>query len=402
MNHQRFGMNAFLVVLLAILQEPGSAYSADIIAFSENERAFIESHGPWPPEPQRDPSNRVSGNTAAIEFGRHLFFDTAVSGDGAMSCATCHDPDTGFSDARDTGFGRHLLPRNTLGLYNLRGNRWFGWDGGADSLWAQSLRPILAANEMNASAETLRAAIAQDTDLDCLYRKTFGTAPLETDPQDVLVDAAKALAAFQETLTSARTPFDTFRDAMLSGDHQQAERYPASAQRGLKIFVGKGQCSLCHFGPLFSNGEFADVGIPFFMGKGKVDKGRYGGIQKLKSSPYTLAGAYNDDEQRNHMAQTARVVLLHRNWGEFKVPSLRNVALTAPYMHNGTLATLADVINHYSEIDEERLHIDGMRILKPLKLTPRESDDLEAFLRSLSAPLHTPQTGRPTPPACAG
>ena len=180
---------------------------------------------------------------------------------------------------------------------------------------------------------------------------------------------------------SGRTPFDDFRDAIERGDTQKPpERYPAAAQRGLKIFVGKGNCSVCHFGPNFTNGEFADIGIPFFAAPGRVDPGRYGGIRKLQESRANLLGAYNDDPAKTSATGTRHVRIEHRNWGEFRVPSLRNVAKTAPYMHNGHLATLRDVVRYYSDLDENRLHADGEKILKPLRLSQSEQDDLVAFL----------------------
>jgi cytochrome c peroxidase len=199
-----------------------------------------------------------------------------------------------------------------------------------------------------------------------------------------MIDAGKALAAYQETLVSGRTPFDEFRDALERNDADGMRRYPIAAQRGLAIFVGKGSCSTCHFGPHFSNGEFADTGIPFFAGKGRVDAGRLEGIQKLKSSPYNLLGRFNDDRSGASAVGTKHVELQHRNFGEFRVPGLRNVALTAPYMHNGSIATLREVVKHYSELNEERLHADGERLLRRLDLTARESEDLVVFLQSLT------------------
>jgi cytochrome c peroxidase len=198
------------------------------------------------------------------------------------------------------------------------------------------------------------------------------------------------MAAFQETIVSGRTPFDAFRDALAAGDTSAMARYPAAAQRGLQLFVGRGNCSICHFGPNFTNGEFHDIGIPFFAEPGRVDSGRFDGIRRLQASPYNLLGIYNDDKTGANAQATRHVVAQHRNWGEFKVPSLRNVAQTAPYMHAGTLATLADVVRHYSELDENRLHADGERLLKPLRLTVEESADLVAFLETLS-PLDPPR-----------
>jgi cytochrome c peroxidase len=195
------------------------------------------------------------------------------------------------------------------------------------------------------------AAVRADSELGDAYRRTFGKAP-PADDEALAVDVAKALAAFQETIETGRTPFDDFRDALARGDRAAASSYPVAAQRGLSIFIGKGQCDVCHTGPSFSNGEFHDIGIPHFVEPGRVDAGRYDGIRKLRASRYNLLGPYNDDPTRATAMSTRHVDAQHRNFGEFKVPSLRNVARTAPYMHNGSLATLADVVRHYSDIDE--------------------------------------------------
>jgi cytochrome c peroxidase len=219
------------------------------------------------------------------------------------------------------------------------------------------------------------------------YRRVFGSVLAEDLPELALVNSAKALAAFQETIATARTPFDAFRDALERNDGEAMARYPAAAQRGLRIFVGKGRCSACHHGPNFTNGEFDDVGVPYFADKDRVDQGRYGGIALLRASPFTLLGAHNDDPSRRTAEPTRHVEPQHRNWGEFRVPSLRNVALTAPYMHNGSLATLEAVVRHYSQVDIERLHgDDGARLVHPLRLSPREAADLVSFLETLSGP----------------
>ena len=118
--------------------------------------------------------------------------------------------------------------------------------------------------------------------------------------------------------------------------------------------------------------------------RGRVDAGRHGGIKLLQASRYNLLGPFNDDASRSTATSTRHVELQHRNFGEFKVPSLRNLARTAPYMHNGSLATLRDVLQHYSELPEERLHADGERLLVPLHLSPAETNDLLAFLDSLN------------------
>jgi cytochrome c peroxidase len=344
-------------------------------------------HGPWPPPRTADPSNRVSGQPAAIALGWRLFFDTRLSVGQDRACATCHIPQQAFTDGRARSTGIAPVDRNAIALLNVRLHRWFGWDGKSDNLWAQSIHPILDARELGASAELVARRVAAAPSLASAYAQVFGTTAAADPPETVLVHLAKAMAAYQETITTGRTPFDDFRDALATGDQAASARYPLAAQQGLKIFVGKGQCSVCHFGPNFSNGEFHDIGLPFFIAPGRVDKGRYGGIALLQASRYTLLGPYNDDPWRSTASPTRYVQPLHRNWGEFRVPSLRQVAHTAPYMHNGSLTTLEDVVRHYSEINTERLHADGERLLRPLRLSSAEVASVVSFLQTLSGPV---------------
>ncbi len=360
------------------------------VTFSEEERAAILAHGPWPPAFTPDPSNRVSGDPAAIALGRQLFSDRRLSRDGDRTCATCHDPTRAFADGHNRSIGLARVDRNTIALANLRLNRWFGWAGAADNLWAQSLRPILDTKELGAFAELVRDRLAGDSGLAAAYAGIFGSTPTADSPELVLVNTAKALAAFQETITTGRTAFDAFRDALASGNRQALANYPVAAQRGLKIFVGKGRCTVCHHGANFTTGEFDDIGVPFFAEPGRVDPGRHSGIAALRESPFNLLGRYNDDPGKTTASPTRYVEQLHRNWGEFRVPSLRNVAETGPYMHNGSLATLHDVVRHYSEVDVERLHgDDGARLIRPLRLSAEEAADLVSFLETLSAKVST-------------
>ncbi|MBK9020311.1 MAG: hypothetical protein IPL72_10070 [Sulfuritalea sp.] len=378
-----------ILATLLFLLAPAAAAGTD--GFSAGELERIASHGPWPTEWMRDPGNRVSANAAAIHLGHRLFFEPRLSANGRVACATCHDPARGFQDGRATARGLADGTRNTPGLFDVRHQRWFGWDGGHDNLWSASLRPILDQREMGGSATRSAALLRGSAALACHYRQAFGKAPKATDP-DLLVNVAKAIASWQETLASPPTAFDRFRDALERKDDAAAATYPAAARRGLKIFLGRGQCSTCHAGPLFTNGEFGDIGVPFFIKPAGVDPGRQGGIKRLLASPYNLLGAHNDDATKGNATGTRYLRPEHRNFGEFKVPTLRNLTLTAPYMHNGSLATLRDVVRHYSELDEDRLHTDGERILKPLNLSEAESADLVAFLESLS-----PEAAPPTP-----
>jgi cytochrome c peroxidase len=357
--------------------------TASAANFTDDEARKIQSHGPWPAPWSGDPSNRVSRNKSAIDLGERLFFERRLSVNGEISCSRCHLPERNWSDGLPRAVGLKEVDRNAPSLVNVRYHHWFGWDGAHDSVWAQSINPILDPRELGMSVASVAKFVRSDRDLACRYRKTFGAAP-GGDDEKILVDAAKALAAFQETLVSGRTAFDDFRDALARGDRSTMARYPEGAQRGLKIFVGKGACDTCHTGPAFTNGEFHDTGIPFFVRPGEVDPGRYGGIKKVVSDRMNLLGPYNDDPKHSTATGTQHVSLEQRNFGEFKVPSLRNLESSMPYMHNGSLATLRDVVKHYSEISPDRLHSDGEAILKPLHLTDGETADLVAFLQTLS------------------
>lgn len=389
---------AGLAALLAF--SPLATAAGETPDFTAAELARIASHGPWPLPWTADPGNRVSGNAAAIRLGHDLFFDPRLSANRRVACASCHNPARGFQDGRRTGRGLVTGTRNTPGLLNLRHQRWFGWDGGHDNLWSASLRPVLDSREMGGKASRVARALRSKSTLDCHYAAAFGKRPNAGDPE-LLVNVAKAIAAWQETLVSPATPFDQFRAALARQDAQAAAAYPAAAQRGLRTFLGHGQCATCHAGPLFTNGEFGDIGMPFFIKPNGVDPGRQGGIKRLLANPYNLLGAYNDDPTRDNATATKFLRPEHRNFGEFKVPSLRNLTLTAPYMHNGSLATLREVVKHYSELDEDRLHADGERILKPLHLSEAESADLVAFLESLS-PREAPPTPVMPPAVCNG
>lgn len=374
----KHALGAMVLVLAAAF---GTGAQAQIV-LSDAEIAQALSHGPWPPAFAPDRSNKVSGNPAAIALGETLFFDPGLSRDGTLACSSCHLPDHGFAEPKARAMGAVLLERNSLSVLNSRMQRWFGWAGDTDNLWAQSLTPILNPDEMNQDAANIKA-MAQTGAWASDYISIFG--PFEQqDPADVLVNVAKALAAYQETLVTGQNSFDRFRDALEAGDFPEAARYPEGAQRGLKIFLGRGNCTFCHSGPAFTNGEFHDAGVPYFVTETRVDTGRHGGLQALKSSPFTLDGPYSDDPEKRGAWAVRGVKQQHSDFGTFRVPGLRGTARTAPYMHNGSIADLEAVVQHYNAIDLERLHADGEAILEPLGLTDDEANDLVQFLLTLS------------------
>ncbi len=246
-------------------------------------------------------------------------------------------PERNWTDNQARGAAIAEVERNTPTLMNVRLGHQFGWDGAADTLWKQSMRPILDARELGASARHIAELMRNDEQLSCRYRKSFGAEPSKIDDQAVLTDVAKALAAFQETFETPPTPFDHFRDGLARGVQDGSRPYSEAARRGLRIFIGKGGCSECHSGPNFTNGELRNNGFAVLAAAGRTDPGRN---------------------------------------GTFKVPTLRHLLLTAPYGHHGQIDSLADVVRHYSER--------GSPTLKPLKLTAREQSDLVVFLESIS------------------
>jgi len=313
------------VRIVACILTATLATGATAEPFTESETRAILGHGPWPRPVATDPSNQASGHREAIALGERLFFDQRLSPSGSFSCGTCHVPERNWTDNRTRGAAIAEVDRNTPTLMNLRYARHFGWQGVTDALWKQSIRPMLDARELGASARHVADLMRKDEQLSCRYRKTFGAAP-SSDDQAVLTDVAKVLAALVETFETPPTPFDRFRDALARGERIAPWIYSEPAQRGAKIFVGKGNCSSCHSGPNFSSGE-------------------------LRKNGFTQDGP-------------------------FKVPTLRHLLLTAPYGHHGEVVTLADAVRHYSETAGGEV--------KPLKLTAAEQSDLVVFLESLS------------------
>lgn len=395
-HRARRGMLAVCGALGTLFASASMAADAARPAFTESELKAILSHGPYPAPAPLDPTNRASGNREAIDLGVRLFFDERLSGGGKMSCATCHVPERNWTDNERRSVGAVELDRNTPTLTNLIAGRWYGWDGAADSLWSQSLRPILDKRELGATMGQVAKLLRSDNDLACRYRKAFGAAPSSSDDEGVLVNVSKALAAFQETISTGRTVFDRFRDALAKGAPPSTWNYSEAAQRGVKLFVGKGGCTNCHAGPNFTNGEFFSTGLSRHAPQGKPDAGRPEGIRQLLESRFNLLGPYNDDKTGKSAVHTREVSATKVNLGEFKVPTLRNLMLTQPYGRDGQVDTLAEVVRHYATVDPIRLHAkDGMPA-KPLKLTAAEQSDLVVFLESLSTfsnPWRPEETG---------
>ena len=358
------------VAALAVLAGLGAGLPSEPAPWRADELARIATLGPWPPPEARDASNRVSGLAEAMALGEALFHSTRLSTVGGLRCASCHAPWRRFTDGRARALGAAAGARNTPTLLDVRLQRWFGWDGGNDSLWAQSIRPILDPREMHADAARVAAALRDDATLRPLYHAAFGRAP-PADDETALVDAGKALAAYQETLVSRRTVFDDYRDALGRGDI--GARYPVAAKRGLRVFVGAGGCVACHAGPGFSDGDFHASRIASTLPDGKPDRGRALGVEKLLTSAYARGGRFADG---GDVAASARPVPTPAPAGAFRTPGLREVGATAPYMHDGSVANLCDALKPHAVLDGRP---------PPAELTLEQRRDVVAFLRTLGA-----------------
>ena len=299
----------------------------------------------------------------AAELGRRLFSEPRLSATGRMSCATCHNPVQGFTQTdRATPDGRDGLPlrRNTPTLLNAGYATTLMHDGAAPSLEAQVLTPLLDGNEMaNASFTDLEQRLAGIPDYAAAFRSVFGE-----EPSMALVGSA--LAAYQRTLASGNSAFDRWRYL------GETPALAADAQRGLALFTGKAGCASCHTvgdrSALFSDNLMHNTGAAL---------GKRGPVRVAsRSKPSTIDFAAAGDRGRHEVTQNPAD--LYR----FRTPTLRNVALTAPYMHDGSIATLTDVVRFYNEGGGANDNLDDK--IKPLHLEEQEIADVVAFLNSLT------------------
>ncbi len=379
-----------LVVVAASLTGLGAA--AAPAPFTPDEIRRIQQHSPLPAPPP-DTSNARADDPAAARLGQFLFFDARLSGNGQLSCATCHDPQRSFADGKALSEGTRPGRRHTPALWNVAYNRWFFWDGRADSLWSQALKPLENGDEMAGSRAGVFRLMRDDRELRAAYEAIFGAFPAGEDRASVnrvFVAVGKAIAAYQRRIVSRSAPFDVFVEGLRAGDHARMAALSEPARRGLKIFVGRGKCRTCHVGPNFTDGEFHDIGVPPRAGL-PPDPGRADGVTRLHRDEFQAGGTFSDDPQSEAARTTAFLDPSASVRGQVKTPSLRHVAATAPYMHQGQLATLADVVRYYSTLSGRTPPgPDDEKILAPLRLDEGEMADLIAFLESL--------TGQPLPP----
>lgn len=369
------------------------------------------------PEPPLDPTNAVAGDPRAARLGQWLFFDSRLSANGRVSCSTCHRPELGWADGEPLAEAIGTLERHTQSLWNVAYNRWFFWDGRADTLWSQAVIPL--ENELEHGTDRVRLARLATTDAELreAYEAIFGPLPDLSDAQRfpraarpvpyepthphhvlwegmaqrdrdavdrVFTNLAKCIAAFERAIVTRDAPFDRYARALAAGADVRPAEFDAAAERGLALFVGRAGCINCHHGPNFTDLEFHDTRVPAGPGGDPRDPGRYGGIEALRAAEFHGAGAYSDEPSGAASLKLATLPRHSHTFASFKTPSLRNVATTAPYMHHGQLGTLEEVVRFYSTLDGARQAIHPDPLLQPLGLSEDEIGDLVAFLESLT------------------
>lgn len=298
-----------------------------------------------------------------VELGKKLFFDRRLSGDGTMTCSSCHDPMLGFSDGMDISLNYPTTKnwRNSPTLINVGFSKYLFHDGRASSLEEQALFPIMSSFEMNQNLDYVEEEIREVPAYVKAFSRVFGDEDITRER------IAMALAAFQRTLLSRNSPLDRF----LKGDMRALS---PEARKGLEIFRGKGGCIECHFGVNLSDGGFHALGVPE--------------NPKLSNDPriaitMRFVGKVSGFENYKYLSEDPGRYLVtkdSKDWKAFKTPTLRDVSRTAPYMHNGVFGALGEVIDFY-----DRGGGPGNTELKPIGLTAEEKKSLRAFLEEALA-----------------
>ena len=390
-------------------------YSTSGARWSEDDRRTLRSLslaslGPLP----ADPSNRYADDSGAARLGRRLFFDTRLSANGKVSCASCHVPSQDLQDGIPLGKGVGTAGRRTMPIAGTAHSPWQFWDGRADSQWGQALGPLESAVEHGGDRTTYAHLVASDPAYRAEYERTFGPMPaldglpahagpvadgaraaawraIPVARQDeitrVYANVGKAIAAFERRIGFAPSRFDRYVERELAGRaHDSTSAFSRDEEAGLRLFIGKASCVNCHNGARFTDDHFHNTGVAVAPGLAP-DSGRLVGVRQAVGGEFACTSRWSDagadDCEELKFAATEGEELLRA----YKTPSLRNVAGRAPFMHAGQLATLSDVIAHYDRAPAAPM---GHSELKPLRLSANERRQLEAFLRTLSGPAIAP------------
>lgn len=409
--------------LFAAAASAASAGDRPRDAWSVQERATIASmHVSQAGERPADPSNAYEKRADAAVLGRALFNDTRLSRNGQVSCASCHASGEQFQDGRPRGQGIATGQRRTMPVMGAAGAPFLFWDGRKDSAWSQALGPMEDGAEHGGNrvrfVQLVRAHYAE------AYRGIFGPLPpLQGLPADasplgtpeerrawdalpeatrvavnrVFANMGKAIAAYERQVGYGPSRFDAYAQAVASGNARAQEVLSTQEVRGLRVFLGAGQCVTCHNGPQFTDHAFHNTGVPPLDPK-RPDRGRAEGLRKLLADEFNCLGPYSDAKP----GQCGELQFLATDdpgaLGAFRTPSLRNVAARPPYMHAGQFATLEDVGRHYASAP--RAAVGHSELARPgeakherqvIRLSESDIQDLAAFLRTLTGPVLQPQ-----------
>jgi cytochrome c peroxidase len=362
----------------------------------------LASLGPMP----ADPSNRFADDARAAALGERLFSDTRLSGNGKVSCATCHLPQKDFQDGTPLAHGVGTTGRRTMPIAGTAHGAWFFWDGRTDSQWSQALGPLESAVEHGGTrtqyAHTIGAHYRTEYEAvfgrlpsldglpaqagpvaDTAWRAAWSRIPAarQSDISRVYANIGKAIAAFERRIEPAPTRFDRYVDAEVAGRaHDNTSSLSEDEVAGLKLFIGKANCVNCHNGARLTDDHFHNTGVPASSLVAAVDSGRTVGVRQALAAEFACTSKYSDAKEDDcaelRFATTDGEELVRA----YKTPSLRGVADRAPYMHAGQIATLSEVIDHYDRAPKAPF---GHSELKPLKLSAQERRQIEAFLRTL-------------------
>ena len=411
--------SAALVVTFAHAASPHPASGAD--RWSADTGAILASLSlrRLPPVPV-DPSNAVERLPAAIELGQRLFNDARFSGNGVVSCASCHDPQKQFQDGLPVGHGVGTGSRRAMPIVGAGYSPWLFWDGRKDSVWAQALGPLEDAVEHGGNRTRYAHLVAENYRKE--YEDVFNAMPkFDGLPRDarpngstdqkaawaamearqrkdvsrVFSNMGKAIAAYEKSLQHGPSRLDRYVDAVVTGDSAAQGMLRANEVRGLRLFIGKAQCVSCHNGPLFTDQQFHNTGVPP-RDAAMPDRGRAAATAKVRGDEFNCLGPFSDAQPQQCQELRFMVSDDPALEGAFKTPGLRGVALRPPYMHAGQFATLEQVVRHYalaphaavghSELTHRHAgETAGTHAERaPIELTDAEAADLVSFLGTLS------------------
>ena len=344
------------------------------------------------PPPPPDPTNKYADDPRAAEFGHRLFFDRRLSSNGKVACATCHKPELGFTDGKKLAQGVGTTDRNAPTVVGAAYNNWFFWDGRKDSLWAQAIASMENPVEHNMTRDKIVDVIRKNRAHAKRYRAIFGELPGKDDADGVtraVVNVAKSIAAYERQIRPGVSRFDRFAAAVVDGrDPPPSARFTLDEELGLRSFlrVHQSQCLRCHNGPLFTNGTFHNIATQDRLAFDN-EQGRMRGVEKVVADEFNCRSKWSDASKEAcvelDFARRGDKALL----GAFKTPSLRNVSKTGPFMHNGKIANLDDVMWHYRTTRGGPL---GQSALESATLTGIEFDQMRAFLGTLDAKPDAP------------